>query len=111
MANPLKAEVEIVLDKPYKVRLTIDAIMQIEQKLGCGIIKLVTQIQAMDILLQDVVSVLTPALRGGGNNFTEKGINGDILSTKRAFLMGNALVVGIVEKIGKEIIIRHKQWI
>ena len=33
MANPLKAEVEIVLDKPYKVRLTIDAIMQIEQNL------------------------------------------------------------------------------
>ena len=37
------------------------------------------------------------------DNFTKKGINGDILPTKRAFLMGNALVVGIIEKIGKEL--------
>ena len=31
------------------------------------------------------------------DNFTKEGIKGDILPTKRAFLMGNALVVGIVE--------------
>jgi len=37
------------------------------------------------------------------DNFTKEGINGDILPTKRAFLMGNALVIGIVEKIGKEL--------
>tara|TARA_B100001250_G_C19816068_1_gene798478 strand:- start:5308 stop:6564 length:1257 start_codon:yes stop_codon:yes gene_type:complete len=36
------------------------------------------------------------------DNFTKTGINGIIIPTKRAFLMGNALVVGIVEKIGKE---------
>ena len=36
-------------------------------------------------------------------NFTKEGINGDILPTKRAFLMGNPLVVGIVEKIGLEL--------
>ena len=37
------------------------------------------------------------------DNFTKEGINGELLPTKRAFLMGNALVVGIVEKIGKEL--------
>ena len=35
------------------------------------------------------------------DNFTEKGVEGAILPTKRAFLMGNALVVGVVQKIGK----------
>ena len=43
------------------------------------------------------------------DNFTEEGINGDILPTKRAFLMGNALVIGIVEKIGKELGKRIKE--
>ena len=38
------------------------------------------------------------------DNFTQKGINGVILPTKRAFLMGNALIVGLVEKIGSELI-------
>ena len=37
------------------------------------------------------------------DNFTKEGVNGDILATKRAFLMGNALVVGIVKKIGEEL--------
>ena len=37
------------------------------------------------------------------DNFTLNGINGEILPTKRAFIMGNALVVGIIDKIGKEL--------
>ncbi len=41
------------------------------------------------------------------DNFTEKGINGNILPTKRAFLMGNALVVGIVHKIANELTKRN----
>ena len=34
----------------------------------------------------------------------ENGIKVKILDTKRAFLMGNALVVGVIEKLGKELI-------
>ncbi|MBG98663.1 DNA (cytosine-5-)-methyltransferase [bacterium] len=45
------------------------------------------------------------------DNFTQKGINGDILASKRAFLMGNALVVGVVEKIGNELEKRIKNEI
>ena len=95
MANPLKPELEIVLDKPYKARLTIDAIMQIEQKLGCGIIKLVTNVQNMDILLQDVVSVLTPALRGGGNDVQEADVKKMVSQVgiiKATEVMANLLV-------------------
>ena len=34
------------------------------------------------------------------DNFTELN---DITNTKRAFFMGNALVIGIVEKLGKSL--------
>ena len=41
------------------------------------------------------------------DNFTMQGeLLGEILPSKRAFLMGNALVVGIVEKIGEELVRR-----
>lgn len=33
-----------------------------------------------------------------------------ITDTKRAFFMGNALVVGVIEKIGKELYIKDKEW-
>lgn len=34
-----------------------------------------------------------------------------ITDTKRAFFMGNALVVGVIEKIGKELYKKNEQWI
>lgn len=75
MANPLKAQVNITLgDTDYKARLTIDAIIQIEEKVGCGIIKLATRMGDADIRMVDLLSVLTPALRGGGNNIQEKEV-------------------------------------
>jgi hypothetical protein len=75
MTNPLKGEIEIELgSETYKARLTIDAIVSIEQAVGCGIIKLATKMADGDISVQDAVSVLTPALRGGGNDFTDKDV-------------------------------------
>ena len=41
MTNPLKGEIEIELGgQTYKGRLTIDAIIKIEESCNCGIIKL-----------------------------------------------------------------------
>jgi DNA (cytosine-5)-methyltransferase 1 len=43
-------------------------------------------------------------LNGFPDNWTKFGSNNEIISdTKRAFFMGNALVVGLVEKVGKAI--------
>ena len=36
MANPLKGNVKVFLDKEYNARLTVDAIMQIESALDKG---------------------------------------------------------------------------
>ena len=42
------------------------------------------------------------------DNHTEEGTKGILTNSKRAFFMGNALVVGVVEKIGKSIINKLK---
>jgi len=76
MTNPLKGEIEIELgSETYKARLTIDAIVSIEQAVGCGIIKLATKMSEGDISVSDMMAVLLPALRGGGNDFTQKDIS------------------------------------
>ena len=73
MTNPLKGQVEVQLgSETYKARLTIDAIVQIEQSIGMGIIKLANKMANADISMTDVIAVLTPALRGGGNDLGEK---------------------------------------
>lgn len=75
MANKLKGEVTLNLaNKEYKARLTIDAIMQIEDACNCGIIKLATRMGEADIRMSEILNVLTPALRGGGNDFQQKDV-------------------------------------
>tara|TARA_R100000951_G_scaffold32405_1_gene27610 strand:+ start:1909 stop:2259 length:351 start_codon:yes stop_codon:yes gene_type:complete len=75
MANPLKGEVNIQLaGKDYKCRLTIDAIMQIEDACNCGILKLATRMGEADIRMSEIINVLLPAMRGGGNDLQRKDI-------------------------------------
>lgn len=75
MANPLKGEITLNLaGKDYKARLTIDAIMQIEDACNCGIIKLATKMGDADIRMSEILHVLLPALRGGGNDLQRKDI-------------------------------------
>jgi hypothetical protein len=74
MANPLRNQIQVKLDKNYKARLTIDAIMQIEDAVGCGIIKLAQNMAEGDIRMTHLINVLTPALRGGGNDLQENDV-------------------------------------
>ena len=71
MTNPLKGEIEIELGgETYKCRLTMNSIMEIEDSCNCGIIKLATKMAEADIRMSDIVNVLHPAIRGGGNNIS-----------------------------------------
>jgi len=75
MANKLKGELNIQLaGKDYKCRLTIDAIMQIEDECNCGILKLATKMGEADIRMSEIINVLLPALRGGGNDLQRKDV-------------------------------------
>ena len=71
----MKGQIKVKLgDKEYNARLTIDAIMQIEDACNCGIIKLANRMGEADIRMSDVINVLLPALRGGGNDLQKKDI-------------------------------------
>ena len=71
MTNPLKGQIEITLgSQTYKCRLTMNAIMEIEDSCNCGIIKLAQKMSEADIRMSEIVSVLHPAIRGGGNDIT-----------------------------------------
>jgi len=75
MANKLKGETTLNLaNKEYKARLTINAIMQIEDACNMGVIKLAQNMSEGDIRLTHIISVLLPALRGGGNDLQEHDV-------------------------------------
>ena len=69
MTNPLKGEVLVELaGEEYKARLSLDAIMKLEQTLGMGIVKLMMNLSEANVRITDLVAVLVAALRGGGND-------------------------------------------
>jgi len=73
--NKLKGEISVNLaGKEYNCRLTIDAVMKIEDSCNCGIIKLATKMGEGDIRMSEIINVLTPALRGGGNDLQHKDV-------------------------------------
>ena len=56
-----------------------------------------------DGLLRRLHPVELERLNGFPDNWTKFGIHGEMSDAKRAFFMGNALVVGLVEKVGASI--------
>jgi hypothetical protein len=69
--NKLKGEILLNLaGKDYKARLTMNAIMQIEDACNCGILKLATRMSEADIKMTEIIAVLHPALRGGSNDLS-----------------------------------------
>ena len=76
MTNPLKGEMMIKLgDQEYKSRLTIDSIVKIEAALDKGILLIMQRLGETDIRITDLRIILLHALRGGGNDFSEKDVN------------------------------------
>ena len=75
MTNPFKGELEVKLgNQKFKTRLTIDACIRIEQALNTSLVKIATRLTDGDLTISDITSILTPAIRGGGNNLSHKEI-------------------------------------
>jgi len=75
MTNPLKGEMMITMgETQYKTRLTIDSIIKIEEQLDRGILTITQRLSEADIRVQHLCVILYHALRGGGNDFTEKQV-------------------------------------
>ena len=63
---------EIILGgKTFNTKLSIDGIVRLERQLGKGIIKYATALSQGDTSLTEVITVLTVAIRGGGNKIEE----------------------------------------
>ena len=60
--------------KDFKARLTVDAIMQIEDAVDMGIVKLAQKMSEGDLRMRHMIQVLLPALRGGGNDLQPKDV-------------------------------------
>ena len=92
--NKLKGEISIELaGKEYKCRLTIDSVMKIEDSCNCGIIKLATKMGDGDIRMSEIINVLTPALRGGGNDMQHKDV---IALVQKAGIVKSTAAVAIL---------------
>jgi hypothetical protein len=76
MANPLKGEIPLKLgNETYNCRLTIDALVRIEDELDKGILELATAIAEAKVRIRTLVVVLRHALRSGGNDFDDKKVS------------------------------------
>jgi len=95
--NKLKGEITVQLaGKDYKCRLTVDAIMKVEDSCDCGIIKLATKMGEGDIRMSEIINVLTPALRGGGNDMQHKDVIA--LVQKAGIVKSTAAVANLLAK-------------
>ena len=63
--NKLRGETLVNLaGKDYKARITINSIMQIEDQVGMGIIKLAQMMSEGDIRMSHIVKVFNPCVEG-----------------------------------------------
>jgi len=75
MTNKFRGELKVSLNNTeYNTRLTLDGIMRIEQATGRPILKLATELMNSNLSITDCVTVLSIAIRAGGNNMTQKEI-------------------------------------
>ncbi len=75
--NRLRAEKILLFnDKEFKAKMSLDTIIRIEQALGCSILKLGNKLAQADITITEIISVITLALRAGGNNLQDKEVKG-----------------------------------
>lgn len=68
MVNPMRGEVEVLLDgQPHVARLTLGALAELEHDLGAdSLLSLAARFEAGGFSSRDVLSVLVAGLRGGG---------------------------------------------
>jgi hypothetical protein len=68
MANPLRGEVEVVVDgRRRTLRLTLGALAELEAALGCGgLVALAERFDAGALGARDVIATLTAGFRGAG---------------------------------------------
>lgn len=58
-----------------KARLTIDALIRIENSNACSVVQTAQKLSEGKCTITEVVNVIQPALKGGGNNVDHKDVS------------------------------------
>ncbi len=75
MTNPMRGETQITLGtETYKARLTVDAIINIEEDLDKGIIEIMQEIGEAKVRISYILVILKTAIRGGGKDIDDSGV-------------------------------------
>jgi len=91
MANKHRGEMKISLGgEDYNTRLNFDSIARIEGATGQSVIRLAQSIGDTSIGLQQLSIVLYQAIKGGGNDVTDKDVNKIIWEAGIVAAMGAA---------------------
>ena len=74
--NPIKAEklLNFPNDVSYKARMSLDTMIRIENALGCALLKLGNRLAGGDLTLTECITILTLAIRAGGNDVKDNDI-------------------------------------
>lgn len=75
MANPKRGELKVKLgSKTFNGRVTLDVVQRIEVGLDMGIIQLAQSMSEGSLKTTEMTFILTPVIRAGGNDVTEKEV-------------------------------------
>jgi predicted transcriptional regulator YheO len=75
MVNPQKGEIQIKLgNELLKARLTIDALIRIENANGSSIVQTAQKLSEGRATITEIVNVIYPAIKGGGNKVDQKDV-------------------------------------
>jgi len=58
----------------YKAKMSVDVCMSIESALGQGLMQIATKLSDAGITLHEVITIITLAIRGGGNDVKESDV-------------------------------------
>lgn len=76
MSNQLRGELTIKLgEEAFNCKLNFDSLVRIENALDTPILKLAEKISDAELKVTEISYILFTAIKGGGNNVTEKEIS------------------------------------
>ena len=88
MTNPQRGELKISLgEKQFTGRVTLDTLMRIENSLGMGLVKIAQKLREGDLRVNELLTIITPVVRAGGNNIDQKEVGEVIWSAGLAEAM------------------------
>lgn len=80
MHNPWRGEIELELQgRQFVLRPSFQAISQLEQTLGCGILCLVRRMQSGDVRLGDIVAIIEAGICGSGGSIDREWLGETVL--------------------------------